>query len=232
VAGLCAVNYLLAYFFLKESLLEKNTDARFKLNFVEDFQAALQKPVVREIFWFSLVYIIAFAMMQTTLALMWKNHDGLTDEQSSYAFAFMGVTAAVVQGGLISWLNRRFGERQLLFIGTGLMFAGLVILPLVPRELFIPFELLALALVALANGCLSPTLISILSKNTAPQEQGHMLGLNQSFGSLARAIGPIVGGFLYDFEFFLPYFAGALLMIVCGMVANRLSQPKAMAIKS
>ncbi|MBC8109952.1 MAG: MFS transporter, partial [Verrucomicrobia bacterium] len=219
VAGLCLLNLIMAYFLLPESLKEKKTTVKFQLNLIEEFSTVLTKPLVKEIFWFGLVYVVAFAMMQTTLALMWKTHYGMTDEQNSYAFAFMGLMAAVVQGGMIGWLNRTFGEKQLLVFGTLIFIIGLVLLPLVPKNLFVPVELFAIALVALANGCLTPTLLSILSKNTPDHEQGQVLGLNQSFNSLARAIGPTIAGALYDFHYFMPYMAGAALMLICWYLA-------------
>jgi MFS family permease len=44
----------------------------------------------------------------------------------------------------------------------------------------------------------SPSLTSLVSKITAEHEQGSRLGIMQSAASLARAIGPIVGGVLLN----------------------------------
>jgi predicted MFS family arabinose efflux permease len=104
------------------------------------------------------------------------------------------------------------------------MIAGLVMLPLVGESYFIPFELIGLALIALANGCLTPSITSMISKYSDPKEVGQILGVNQSFGSLARAAGMGVSGFLYGMNFHIPFFVGALLMLSCFLLANAFSK--------
>ena len=48
-----------------------------------------------------------------------------------------------------------------------------------------------------------------------------MLGLNMSFASLARVVGPAFGGLVYDFHFFLPYFIGSGIMFCAWVFAVR-----------
>jgi MFS family permease len=63
-----------------------------------------------------------------------------------------------------------------------------------------------------------------VSLNTPAESQGQMLGLLQSLGSLARAIGPIVAGGLYHYYYGLPYFSGGILMMMALVVAVLLSK--------
>ena len=98
------------------------------------------------------------------------------------------------------------------------MALGLLSMPFVPKSVFIPIELLSLLLIALANACVTPSLLSLLSQHLNPQEQGKYLGLNQSFGSLARVAGPIVGAALYQILYTLPYiFAFIMLLLALAM---------------
>jgi MFS family permease len=66
---------------------------------------------------------------------------------------------------------------------------------------------------SLGNGMLNPALMSYLSQNTEPQHQGRMFGLYQSFGSLARIVGPVLGATLYGLHYIVPY-ATALVLFV------------------
>ena len=50
--------------------------------------------------------------------------------QVGYVFAYVGVLSAIMQGGLIGLLTRRFGEERLLLCGLALIAAGLLVLPL------------------------------------------------------------------------------------------------------
>ena len=90
---------------------------------------------------------------------------------------------------------------------------GLSLIAFVPPALFLPLSILSIALLALGNGCLGPTLLSQLSKNAEQREQGEVLGLNQSFGSLARIVGPAIGGRLYGVHHMLPYIGSGLVML-------------------
>ena len=134
------------------------------------------------------------------------------------------LATVIVQGGLVGRLVKKFGETKLLTYGTYLFIASLIIIPWVTPKTFIPVELFALALMALANGCLTPSLTSLLSKTADMRDVGQVLGVNQSFGSLARAAGMGMSGFIYGIEFHLPFMVGAAMMLVCiylGVLLNK-----------
>ena len=107
-------------------------------------------------------------------------------------------------------------------MGSLFMAAGLYIIPTAPYETgFYVVECIAIILIALANGCLTPSINSLISKNANPNEQGKILGVSMSVGSLGRVIGPYLGGFLYGMAMFMPYFIGALIMVGAWRVAKR-----------
>jgi multidrug resistance protein len=212
-AILSLLNLGMIYFWLPESLKIKNPDKAFSFKPVTNIFKALQKPLIRELFLINFIYIAAFSMMQITAALLWKEHSGLNDRQIGFMFAYIGVCSAVIQGGLIGKFNDRFGERKLLVMGTIFLAVGLTLMPFFNGDLFMPWELFALLIIALSNGFLSPSLASMLSQNAEEGSSGEILGLNQSFGSLARVAGPILGGTLYDLNFHLPYLFGAFILM-------------------
>ena len=209
---LSIINLLLILFFLPESIKEKNPAKKIQLKPVTQTIQALRRIDLRDLFLTSFVYISAFSMMQVTVALLWEEHYGLTEAQVGYMFAFIGFSSAIVQGTLIGVLTRKFGERNLLIYGCLLIAVGLFAIPFVPLEYFMPLALLPMAVLALGNGCLMPSITSLLSRGAAEHEQGQVLGMNQSFMSLARVAGPTVGGALYGFHYASPYVSGAVLM--------------------
>jgi MFS family permease len=214
------VNLGLAYFFLPESMKKKRADAPFNFKVVTGIVTELKKPSIRELLLINFIFIAAFMLMQMACALMWKEVDGLDDKQIGYVFAFTGLATAIVQGALVGRMVKWMGETKMLTYGIFFMIAGLVMLPLVGESYFIPFELVGLALIAMANGCLTPSITSMISKYADPKDVGQVLGVNQSFGSLARAAGMGLSGFLYGMNFHVPFFAGALLMAICFLLAN------------
>jgi multidrug resistance protein len=216
-AGLCLVNLLLAQVTLKESIAQKNPTAPIRLIPITDYVGVMRQPVVRSIFLINFLYITAFFLFQVCTTLFWEDHFGLNDDQRGYAFTFLGVCTTVVQVLLIKPLSAALGDRKLLVIGNIGMAVVLVAMGLVPPGLFLALELPLIFLMALMNGPVGPSSISILSTQTDPREQGKMVGLYQSFGSLARVAGPLVGTSLYGVHYLLPFFlASALLLVNAG----------------
>jgi len=60
---------------------------------------------------------------------------------------------------------------------------------------------------------LRPSISSLVSKE-AEVDQGFALGLNSSFMSLGRFVGPLLAGFLIDIRVTFPYLAGSLIMFL------------------
>jgi len=223
-AGLCLVNFIMAYFFLPESLKVKQKDVRFNFKVISGIVTELRKPSIRELLLINFIFITAFMMMQISVSLFWKEKIGLNEIQMGNMFAFIGLATVIVQAGLVGKLVKKFGEAKLLTYGTYLCIASLAMMPWVTRDTFIPFELIAMALMALANGCLTPSITSLLSKSADPKDVGQVLGVNQSFGSMARAAGMGLSGFIYGMEYHLPFIVGASIMIICIWLSNSLGK--------
>jgi len=216
-AGFCFINLGLAFVMLKESLVQKNPDTPIRLIPIQDYVNAMQHTTIRRIFLINFLYTTAFFLFQVCTTLFWEDHFGLDADQRGYAFAFLGVCTTLVQALLIKPLSAHFGDRWLLVAGNIGMAAVLVGLGLVPKGLFLALELPLIAFMALANGPVGPSSISILSTQTDPREQGKVVGLYQSFGSLARVVGPLIGTALYAIHYLVPFLlASGLLLLNAG----------------
>ncbi|OYU96941.1 MAG: tetracycline resistance MFS efflux pump [Bacteroidetes bacterium B1(2017)] len=222
-AGLCAFNFVLAYLFLPESLKVKQSQKKFTYKPIGNLIHELKKPLIRELISINFIFIAAFSMMQITSSILWMERYQLDEKQIGFVFMYIGISSAIVQGGLIGKLSKAFGEKQLLLIGSILMCIGLASIPFVPTDWFY-LQLISLTLIALANGCLTPSITSLISQLAPKNEQGQALGTNQSFGSLARVIGPALGGVLYTYHFTLPYVVGGVFMLLSYLIAKQLNK--------
>ncbi|MFN7135816.1 MAG: MFS transporter, partial [Myxococcales bacterium] len=136
----------------------------------------------------------AFAAFEPTFALFANWRFSFDEGSVGYLFAFVGVVLAVMQGGVVGRLSKRFGEEPLVFAGILLLALSLALLPHVPSPTVL---LLDLGLLAAGNALLGPSTSSLISK-ASPFDYGIVLGVSQGLGSLARASGPALGGKLYD----------------------------------
>ena len=214
-AGLSAVNLVLAIFMLPETRPARIGPAFRKRSIRPDaFLEVLRHPVVGLCVLLTFVLTSAFGMMESTFTLFAEHVRGLSAVHVGRMFGVAGVVMIVVQGGLIGRLVKRFGEARLVPVGLALTAAGLALLPLAPPT--VPM-VAVFTLMAVGQGISTPSLQALISRGTADDEQGFVLGTNQSLSALARVAGPMAGGALYaGVGPSTPFWAGAV--VVAGSV--------------
>jgi DHA1 family tetracycline resistance protein-like MFS transporter len=107
---------------------------------------------------------------------------------------FIGLVAAVIQGGLIRRLVPRFGELRLIVAGPILLGLSLVVIGLAAEWWVV---IAGCALMPFGFGINNPSLNGLLSRAAPAARQGAILGMNQSLASLARVLGPLLAGGLF-----------------------------------
>jgi predicted MFS family arabinose efflux permease len=92
---------------------------------------------------------------------------------------------------------------------------------LIPFAWNIPTLLAASGILAVGMGFNNPSLTSMVSKLSDPNDQGGILGLASSIASLGRVVGPAWGGYLYDaYGMTTPYISAAALLLVAVAVSS------------
>ena len=213
-ALLCLLNFVLAWKFLPESNTQKSTVKRSPTETFTGMLEARKIPIISELMLINFIYIAAFSMMQINASVLWKEKYDLNPVAIGNIFGVIGIFSAVVQGGLIGVFQKKLGLRKMLIWGAPIAGIGLSLIPLPSKEWFYAVQFFAIFCLALANGLLMPAINSLVSLNAPANAQGQMLGIMQSLGSLARAVGPLLSGLLYAQFYMLPYLAGGILMMV------------------
>ncbi len=164
----------------------------------------------------------AFAGLEATFAMWSERVFGWGATQNGYLFAYAGVLAVIVQGGLMRRLAATFGEKRLLIQGALALALGLALIPFA-RSL--PLLLVAMALVAYGGGTSNPSLSSLISLAAAKTMRGGVLGISQSAASLARILGPAFAGAVFTLAGHNgPYVTGAAVMLLVLLLAIRLER--------
>jgi multidrug resistance protein len=144
------------------------------------------------------LYFCTFLYMttlQVALALLAKQRLGWGASEVGNVFALFGVVMLVIQGGLIGWIAHTFGEVRVVTGGSLISAVGLATVALAYH--FVPL-LAGLGLLAMGLGVTQPMLSSIASEYAGDEQRGAVLGFAQSSGGLARTIGPVLSGFLFE----------------------------------
>jgi DHA1 family tetracycline resistance protein-like MFS transporter len=230
VAGFLSLfNSIALYFILPESIKpnqEKLPNQR-KGRFSELFESMQDRR-------FSLITLIyfllitAFSIMTYAFVLYTAFRFGYNAEQNGYLFAYIGFLAIIMQGALFSRLTKSFGEAWLAVVGCLLLVGSLFAVPFVgPAFGGLAGLLIGIAFFSLGNSLASPALTSLASKNASENEQGKTLGFLQSAASLARAIGPTIGGVLLnnsmnkidDFTLYRTFWTASAIMFIAFLAA-------------
>jgi len=140
-----------------------------------------------------------------------------------YLFAFCGLMSALVQGGMIGRLVKRFGEPAL--INGSLIAVGASLL-IIPYAGTLGVLLFGLAMVAMSSGLNRAPTMGLISIFTPPEEQGAILGVTQSAGTLGRIFGPLFATSAYALFPHAPYLAGAGVCILAGLIAMKKLRPR------
>ncbi|HWB48740.1 MAG TPA: MFS transporter [Stellaceae bacterium] len=163
---------------------------------------------------------VAFGGMEAIFALWAMAQFGWGPMPIGYIFAYIGVLAAIMQGGLTGRLTARFGEEKLLVAGLVLIALGLVIIP-AAHDLAV--LVVAVSSLALGMGAMQPALNSLISRRAGAEEQGEVMGVAQSVASLSRVLGPILAGALFaGWGRSSPFLAGMVLVVVAAALSWRL----------
>ena len=152
------------------------------------------------------VALVAFSAFEATFALFAERRLGLRLVSIYGLFAAVGVLITLVQVGLVHPCVRRLGEQRTLRLGLLLNAVGLVVLAGVRSW---PPLAAALVLLTTGQGLITPALSSLVAGRAGAERRGSALGLQQAAGGLARVVGPLAGGVLFQF-------AGASVPFLCG----------------
>lgn len=191
-----------------EAQPKKHTE--WKILDLEAYAKFFRKPGLATLLVQFFLFAMAFAMSIAGLALFCERrffHDGhpFGPREVGYVFAFNGLIALIVQGGLVGRLVKRFGEARLValgFLGMAVGFGGLSLAD------SIGVLLACMLFQTFGHSTLRPALTSLITQRADRHEQGAVLGLNQSLMSVAQIVGPILAGLLIDRDWLVAWALG------------------------
>ena len=216
-ATICGTNFILACTILTESRKEASEPAPDRPK-IEQWKHTLQQPKLGFLIGIFFLATFCFACFESTLPLLLDRTFSYDETQLGYLFAYCGFIAAMVQGGLVGRLVKRFGEPTLISLSRIGVAVSLALIPLMSS---LGAMLVALGLFAVFSGINRAPTMGMISMNAPDNEQGSTLGVAQSAGTLARIFGPIFATTLYMVKPALPYMICAGVAVVASLLAYR-----------
>ncbi len=259
-AALCVVNMAFAWRFLTESR-DMTEAAEAKANpaprarsrdAIVHVVTHSAEPASRLI-WIYAIAMGAFQGVTSMLALFLAVRFQVTAKTIGFFFAYTGVISVLTRALVLGRMVDRFGEARLSRFGSTLLAVGIASLAFIrpladpagvaarlggvlpPAAVaFLPYLPLALAvaLLPLGTAFTFPCVTALLSRVISSRERGLYMGVQQTFGGLARVCFPILFGWLFDRYVPLPFLIAASLVVFTiwlGMGMEAYTKPAAAA---
>ena len=216
-AAISGVNMVFAWFYLTES--HDADAARASGKKVRRSREAVWRVVSHSsepgsrLIWIYAITMGAFQGMTTVLALFLAfKFTAVTEKTIGYFFVYVGVISVVTRALILGKAVDMFGEAKLSRFGMVLLAIGLFTMPLAPS---IPVLAISVALVPLGTAFTFPCVTGLLSQVVPQHERGLYMGVQQTFGGVARVVGPIYAGFAYDhLGHAVPFFTAGVIVLL------------------
>src|SRR5215510_10867394 len=145
--------------------------------------------------WIYAIAIGAFQGSFSVLALFLNARFQVTEQTIGYFFMYIGsisvFTRVLLLGRMVDWL----GEANLSRLGLVLLASGVVGMPLSQNLWMLA---IATALIPLGTAFTFPCVTALLSRVINPRERGLYMGMQQTYGGVARIIAPLFYGWAFD----------------------------------
>lgn len=236
-AGLCALNFAFAWRWLPEPERDEEDErepaagepaaagapAPQRVAILHAIDDVLRRPAgpVSSLIWIYAIAMMAFMSMNGVLALYLERVFGINEETIGWFYVFVGSVSLVMRAVLLGPIVDRFGPVRTLRLGTLSLALGLAAVPFA-RSLW-AFGLLVM-LVPIGTALLFPATTSLVSRRARRREVGQTLGVQQTFGGIARGVGPAWAGLAFQhLGIASPFWVAAALVGLVGLLALRVT---------
>ncbi len=144
------------------------------------------------------IYAIAMGAYQgsfAVLALFLNDRFQVTEQNIGYFFMYVGsisvFTRVLLLGRMVDWL----GESKLSRLGLLLLASGVLGMTLSHSLVMLG---ITVALIPLGTAFTFPCVTAMLSRVISPRERGLFMGMQQTYGGMARATAPLFFGWAFD----------------------------------
>ncbi len=212
-SAIAVVASILTIFVLQETLPKSHVEHKSiaKMFDLRHLFHALFEPYVGLILIASFIASVSFSIFILAIQVFMNDTLKLSPSHIALIFVIFGLIGLIMQGFALGKLVKIFKEVPLLIAGvviTGLSFLGMGF-----TNTFSTFIIFSVTL-AIGNSFLAPLITAILSKHTKREDQGGMMGINQSYVSLAQVAGPIIGGVLATASVHYAFFGAAAVLVL------------------
>lgn len=227
-AGLSLINWLYGFFILPESLkLENRRDFDWKrANPIGALKQIKKYPALIGLLLALLMLYLAAQSTQSIWSYYTIEKFNWNATWVGYSLGFVGITVAIVQGGLIRIIIPKLGNKKAIQVGLILYVIGFAAFSVASAGWMMFAFMIPYALA----GITGPAIQGIISTQIPPNEQGELQGIMTGLMSMASIFGPLLMNYLFFYftkhntgVYFpgAPFMMAALLTCIAIVICNR-----------
>ena len=233
-AVLCVLNVLFAARFLTESRVISATDRARRKKGRTTMSAVAQVSSWRHLgdppsrlIWMYSIAIGAYYGVNALIVLYLGRNFGITTESIGPFYSYMGAMSIVFRLLVLGRAVDKLGEMRTSRFGAGLLALGLAVIPFTgpigwPHLVYLTIAL-ALTLIPLGASLNFPCVTATLSRVVSDDDRGLYLGVQQTYGGLARVLYPLAAGAMSDhFGEGAPFWLSAALVASTIIISGNL----------
>jgi DHA1 family tetracycline resistance protein-like MFS transporter len=225
-AILSLLNWLYGFFILPETLSKENR-RQFEWKRANPLGSLLhlkRYPAIMGLVVSFVLIAIAGHAAQSTWTYFTMEKLKWNEQWIGYSIAFVGVSVALVQGGLIRFTQKILGPYKSVYIGMCFTILGFVLFSFASQSWMMFAFMIPYAL----GGIAGPSIQSLVSGKIPPNEQGELQGALTSLISLTSIVGPLLMTGLFSYftgekapVYFpgVPFMMGAVLTLFSAVIA-------------
>lgn len=210
-AGLTALNILLLLKNFPETNLHPRQSSVSFFTGLLNVRRAFTSPNLKGIFTVSLLLSLSFSFFTQFFSVYLLQRFGMKEKEIGLIFGWIGIWLVITQAIVVRKLSQKIAS-------TVILRYSLILLAIAMPSILLAQNLWQILLinpfVALFQGLSSPNLTTVVSSFAQKQEQGEVLGINQSMVSVGQMIPPVIAGYLNSINGSLPILTSGFTLVL------------------
>lgn len=193
-------------------------------NIVQPALRVISDPTrpVSLLIWIYALAMLAFNALPPVFSLYLHDAFGITADQIGFFFMIFGAVGVLMRTAPVGWFNAKLGEVRTMQLGTLLLLAGFILVPLAPS---LPLFVAAQILLPLGTALLFPANSALVSHRAHHDEIGVTMGVQQTYRGIAAILGPVYAGGSYQaLGQHVPFFISAGIILFVAYLTLRIRE--------
>ena len=214
-ACLTFINLISIIFFFPETLKTKSKAAVSFFTGIRNIKKSFALENLRKSFLVVLLLSLGFSFFTQFFSVLLIQKFSYSESDIGFLYGWIGIWLVFTQAVIVRKMSDKIPSHKVLNFSILMLSVSLVLI-LLPNQSW--WFYIINPLIALSHGITSPNLTSLISSQAKQDQQGEILGINQSMNSVGQIFPPLIAGYLITVADFLPILTGSICVFLAWII--------------